>query len=61
MSDSRFHLDVDLEAVAGDPAEELARILRYWAGNVKHYDLTASQSEIVRDSEYRKVGRWSLS
>ncbi|MEZ5085229.1 MAG: hypothetical protein R2722_02920 [Tessaracoccus sp.] len=56
-----FRLDVDLEAVAGDPAEELARILRYWGGNMKHYDFEQVAMESLRDSEGREVGRWSLS
>lgn len=58
---SRFRLEVDLSAVAGDPAEELARVLRYWGGNVKHYKFDEPASEAVYDSEYREVGRWSLS
>ena len=58
---TRFHLEVDLDAVAGDPREELARVLRYWAGNVKHYEFDRAVSEAVYDSEYREVGRWGLS
>lgn len=56
-----FHLEVDLEAVAGDPADELARVLRYWAGNLKHYSFEQPHREAVMDSEYREVGHWSLS
>lgn len=58
---THLHLEVHLDAVTGEPADELARILRYWAGNLKHYDLGTPQSEIIRDSAYREVGRWSLS
>lgn len=66
MSDSpdnptRFRLDIDLGAVAGDPVEELARVLRYWGGNMKHYDLAKPTTETIYDSEYREVGKWSLS
>jgi len=57
----RFRLDVDLSAVAGDPTEELSRVLRYWAGNMKHYDLDQPVTETVYDSEYREVGSWSLT
>lgn len=56
-----FHLEVDLSDVAGDPPEELARILRYWAGNIKHYEVDGAISEAVYDSQYREVGQWSLS
>ncbi|UPW02920.1 hypothetical protein M1C57_14560 [Rhodococcus pyridinivorans] len=56
-----FRLEVDLEAVAGDPAEELGRILRYWAGNLKHYSFDQPHREAVMDSEYHEVGHWSLS
>lgn len=58
---TKFRLDVDLGAVTGDPTEELARILRYWADNMKHYDLGQIAAQSVFDSEYREVGRWSLS
>lgn len=58
---TRFHLEVDLSAVAGDPAEELARVLRYWGGNMKHYDFGRPASETVYDSAYSDVGRWSLT
>ncbi|UNX54259.1 hypothetical protein MF406_15220 [Georgenia sp. TF02-10] len=57
----RFVLDVDLPKLSGETVDELARILRYWAGNLKHYDLDAGVVETVRDSEYREVGQWSLS
>ncbi|WP_150462416.1 hypothetical protein [Nesterenkonia ebinurensis] len=57
----RFRLDVDLSAVAGDPTEELSRVLRYWAGNMKHYDFEQPATETVYDSEYREVGGWSLA
>lgn len=41
--------------------EELARVLRYWGGNMKHYDLAKPTTETIYDSEYREVGKWSLS
>lgn len=40
-----FHLSVDLGAVTGDPQEELSRILRYWAGNLKHYPINEPHRE----------------
>ena len=43
----KFVLEVDLSAgaVADAPLEELGRILRYWAGNVKHYPLQPGSGE----------------
>lgn len=58
---TRFRLDVDLTAIAGDPTDELSRVLRYWAGNMKHYDLAQPSSEAVYDSEYREIGNWTLT
>lgn len=57
----RFVLEVDLAAVAGDPEAELSRILRYWAGNVKHYPLEPGATEVVSDSAYTPVGRWEIT
>lgn len=58
---THFQLDVDLSAVKGNPAGELSRILRYWAGKMKHYDFAQSAAEKLYDSEYRGVGDWTLS
>jgi len=52
----RFIMEVDLDAVTGDPAAELGRILRYWGGNTKHLDLTAPLRMAVSDTEYKEVG-----
>jgi len=57
----KFTLDVDLSRVAGDPTSELERILRYWGGNMRHYDLTQPVTTEVSDSEYAVVGSWTLS
>ncbi|WP_435808849.1 hypothetical protein [Streptomyces massasporeus] len=40
-----------------DPAGELGRILRYWAGNLRHCALTPGDESASYDSEYREVGR----
>ncbi|KAF3468610.1 hypothetical protein [Streptomyces sp. Tu 3180] len=58
----RFLLEVtmDGEALAKDPAGELGRILRYWAGNLRHYPLEPGDGSVVYDSEYREVGRWGI-
>lgn len=54
----RFILEVDLDAgvVDGDPVGELGRILRYWAGNLKHCSLDAGDSQAIYDSDYAPVG-----
>lgn len=57
----RFVLEIDLAAVAGDPEAELSRILRYWAGNMKHYPLEPGATEVVSDSAYTPVGRWEIT
>lgn len=56
----KFTLDVDLDALGGDPVEELGRILRYWAGNLKHYWLEAGSSEIIMDGACTPVGTWRI-
>ncbi|MBB4951686.1 hypothetical protein F4556_007221 [Kitasatospora gansuensis] len=58
----KFLLEVDLNDPASpDDAAELGRILRYWAGNLKHYSLEPGSGEDVYDSAYRKVGQWSVT
>ena len=56
----KFTLDIDLDALAGEPEAELGRILRYWAGNLKHYELVPGTSETVSDSAYTPVGTWRI-
>lgn len=56
----KFVLEVDLGAVTDAPAEELSRILRYWAGNLQHYPLTEGSSETLMDSSYAPVGSWRI-
>ena len=59
----KFVLEVDLSAgaVADAPLEELGRILRYWAGNVKHYPLEPGSGEAISDSTYTPVGTWTIT
>ena len=57
----RFVMEVDLSAMAdGREADELARILRYWAGAVKQVPLTPGTSQALYDSEYTEVGSWEI-
>ena len=59
----RFTLEVDLAAgaVPDDVLGELGRILRYWAGNVKHYPLEPGVGETISDSTYASVGSWRFT
>jgi hypothetical protein len=58
----KFVLEVDMgdNAFDGNGVAELGRILRYWAGNLRHYDLKPGDGCEISDSEYREVGRWSI-
>lgn len=56
----KFVLEVDLDDI-GDTAKELSRILRYWGGNLHHYDLVPGDGSVVYDSAYRETGRWSIT
>jgi hypothetical protein len=54
-------MEVDLSAMAdGRESDELARILRYWAGGVKQLRLTPGTSQALYDSEYTEVGSWQI-
>ncbi|WP_181767499.1 hypothetical protein [Streptomyces albidus (ex Kaewkla and Franco 2022)] len=59
----KFLLEVDMGETGfdGEAASELGRILRYWGGNLRHYDLVPGDGSAVYDSGYREVGRWSIS
>lgn len=57
----KFRLEVDMDALAGDNTQELGRILRYWAGNLKHYQLDDKPTETLYDSAYTEVGTWSVA
>ncbi|GAA3367582.1 hypothetical protein GCM10020367_66420 [Streptomyces sannanensis] len=48
-------------AFDGKAADELGRILRYWAGNLHHCALDPGDGCAVYDSGYREVGRWSIT
>ncbi|OEV30630.1 hypothetical protein AN219_09715 [Streptomyces nanshensis] len=58
----KFVLEVGMGDTAfdGDAAAELGRILRYWGGNLRHYDLKPGTGETLYDSGYREVGRWAV-
>ncbi|MEW2357595.1 hypothetical protein [Spirillospora sp. NPDC029432] len=58
----KFILEVDMgeNAFDGKAADELGRILRYWGGNLRHYDMKPGDGSAVYDSAYNDVGRWSI-
>ncbi|MFC4494956.1 hypothetical protein ACFPA8_12500 [Streptomyces ovatisporus] len=58
----KFVLEVDMGETAfdGEAAGELGRILRYWGGNLRHYDLKPGDGSAIYDSAYSEVGRWSI-
>ncbi|MGH3241051.1 MAG: hypothetical protein ACRDNL_11780 [Spirillospora sp.] len=58
----KFVLEIDMTegAVGGDTVRELERILRYWGGNLRHYELKPGDGSAVYDSGYSEVGTWSV-
>ncbi|NEY31814.1 hypothetical protein GTU99_06305 [Streptomyces sp. PRKS01-65] len=58
----KFVLEVTMDdgALAEDPVGELGRILRYWGGNLRHYDLRPGDGSAVYDSAYQEVGGWRI-
>ncbi|MFE7797096.1 hypothetical protein [Nocardia sp. NPDC057440] len=62
----KFTLEVDLDALPdgvpapADLAVELGRILRYWGGNMKHYQLVEGDASDIYNSAYRQVGAWRI-
>ncbi|MFE5601025.1 hypothetical protein ACFQ8O_17800 [Streptomyces coelicoflavus] len=58
----KFLLEVTMDegALTEDPAGELQRILRYWGGNLKHYDMRPGDGSEIYDSAYQVVGRWTV-
>ena len=53
-------LDVDLDALDGDAAAEVGRILRYWAGAAAQLPLDQAVSHELMDSQYRAVGTFRI-
>jgi len=59
----KFVLEVDMgdDAFDGQAAKELSRILRYWGGNLHHYQLVPGDGCAIYDSAYREVGKWTIT
>jgi hypothetical protein len=56
----KFVLEVNLD-FEGEAEAELGRILRYWAGNLKHYELKPGDNSAIYDSTYKEVGQWQIT
>lgn len=52
----RLTIDIDMDKLAGEPAAELGRILRYWAGAMRQIELTAGAEHELTDTTYAPVG-----
>ena len=51
-----FTMEIDIEALSGEPRAEIARILRFWAGAVPKMELTSGLEQELMDSQYSPVG-----
>ncbi|MEU6487886.1 hypothetical protein [Streptomyces sp. NPDC046887] len=58
----KFVLEVTIDKgkTAEDTVGELGRILRYWGGNLGHYELKPGDGSAVYDSDYQEVGQWRI-
>jgi len=52
----RFVMDIDIDALKDKPEQEIARILRYWAGALPQMGLAAGTDQVLMDSAYTPVG-----
>jgi hypothetical protein len=59
----KFVLEVDFGRMPADAemGKELGRILRYWGGAAKDLELEPGQGQVIYDSAYREVGRWTIT
>ena len=48
----KLTIDIDLDAIADDPAGEAGRILRYWAGALSQMDLSTETEHALMNSTY---------
>lgn len=57
----RFTVEIDLDHVTEDRAEEVGRILRYWGGHVTDELLTPGTEHGLTDSTHATVGTLSVT
>ncbi len=56
----RLVIDLDLDQLPNDPAEEVRRILGFWTAWLPKMDLTRPTEQELHDSERRPVGTLRL-
>lgn len=56
----RLVIDLDLERLPNDPAQEVRRILGFWTAWLPKMDLTQPTEQELHDSEYQAVGTLRL-
>ena len=56
----RLVIDLELERLPNDPAEEVRRILGFWTAWLPKMDLTRPTEQELHDSEHRAVGMLRL-
>ncbi len=56
----RLVIDLDLDLLPNDPAQEVRRILGFWTAWLPKMDLTQSTEHELHDSNYQPVGMLRL-
>jgi hypothetical protein len=56
----RLVIDLDLDRLPNDPAEEVRRILGFWTAWLPKMDLTRPTEQELHDSDHRTVGMLRL-
>lgn len=51
---------LEVEVPEENAVDELQRILRYWGGNLKHYEMKPGDTSVIYDSAYGEVGAWRI-
>jgi len=51
---------LEIEVPEENAVDELQRILRYWGGNLKHYEVKPGDTSVIYDSAYAEVGAWRI-
>ena len=57
----RFVMDIDMDALKNKPEQEIARILRYWAGALPRMELAAGTDQVLMCSAYAPVGHLGVT
>ena len=57
----RFVMDIDMDALNDKPGQEIAGILRYWAGALPRMELAAGTDQVLMGSAYAPVGHLRIT